>query len=82
MKVDDMARLERRERMMVRWMCGVHLMNGMVCAELNSQLGIECITDVVRRDLSPCGDIHVGHFKKHELNMNQTSVVWSCGENG
>jgi len=25
MKVEDMARLERMERMMVRWMCGVHL---------------------------------------------------------
>jgi len=24
MKVEDMARLEQMERMMVRWMCGVH----------------------------------------------------------
>jgi len=40
MKVEDMARLERMEQMMVRWMCGVHLKSRMATAELNSQLGI------------------------------------------
>jgi len=35
--------------MMVRCMCGVYL-NGITArAELNSRLGIECTTDVVRR---------------------------------
>jgi len=46
MKLEDMARLERTERMMVRLMCGVHLNNR---AELNNRFGIECITDVIRR---------------------------------
>jgi len=41
--VEDMARSERTEQM-TRWMCGIHLR-----VELDSQLGIECITDVVRR---------------------------------
>jgi len=49
MKVEDMARLERTKPMMVRWMCGVHLQSRRASAELNSQLGIECITDVVKR---------------------------------
>jgi len=48
-KVEDMARLARTEQMMVRWMCGVHLKSRTASAELNSRLGIECITDVVRR---------------------------------
>jgi len=49
MTVEDMARLEKTERMMVRWMCGIHLKSRMASAELNSQLGIKCIIDVVRR---------------------------------
>jgi len=48
-KVENMARLGRMERLMVRWMCGVHLKSRKASAELNSRLGIECITDVVRR---------------------------------
>jgi len=36
--------------MVVRWMCSVHLLKSRTAsAELNSRLGIECITDVVRR---------------------------------
>jgi len=46
-KVEDMARLERTERMMVRWICGVHLKSRTASAKLNSRLGLECITDVV-----------------------------------
>jgi len=48
MKVEYMVRLARMERMMIRWMCGVHLTSRTVSAKLNSRLGIECITDVVR----------------------------------
>jgi len=48
MKV-DIARLERTERMMVRWMCGAHLKSRKPNAELNGQLGIECLTNVVRQ---------------------------------
>jgi hypothetical protein len=49
MKVEDMHRLERTERMMVRWMCGVTLKNKVSSAELNRWLDIESVADVVRR---------------------------------
>jgi len=50
MKVEDVARLERRtERMTARWMFDVQVLSRTSCAELNSQLVIECISDVVRR---------------------------------
>ena len=49
MKVDDMQRQERTERMMVRWMCGVTLKNKKSSEELREYLGIESVTDVVRR---------------------------------
>jgi len=44
MKVEAIARVEITERMMVRWMCGVHFKRRTASAELNSRLGIECIT--------------------------------------
>jgi hypothetical protein len=49
MKVDDMHRLERTERMMVRWMCGVSLKNRVSNEELNSRLAVEQVADVVRQ---------------------------------
>src|SRR5260221_708833 len=49
MKVEDMRRLERAERMMVRWMCGVTLKDRKTNEELLGRLGIECVFDVVRR---------------------------------
>jgi len=33
----------------MRWMCGIRLKSRTAWAELNSRLGIECITNVVRR---------------------------------
>jgi hypothetical protein len=48
-RVEDMQRLERTERMMVRWMCGVSLKNKVPSVELNRRLDIESVTDVVRR---------------------------------
>jgi len=48
-KVENMARLMRTERIVVRLISGVHLKNRTASAELNSRLGIQCITDVVRR---------------------------------
>jgi hypothetical protein len=48
MKVDDMQRLERAERMMVRWMCGVSLKNRISCEELNRRLSVVGVADVVR----------------------------------
>ena len=47
--VEDMQRLERTERMMVRWMCGVRLSDKKASEELLSQLEIESVSVVVRR---------------------------------
>src|SRR5258706_301013 len=49
MKVEDMQRLKRKERMMVRLMCGVTLRDRKRSEELLSRLGIERISEVVRR---------------------------------
>jgi hypothetical protein len=49
MKVEDMQRLQRAERMMVRWMCGVTLRDMLSSKELNERLGIVGVEDVVRR---------------------------------
>ena len=49
MKVADMNRLERTERMMVRWMCGVSLKDRNLTADLYHSLGIENVAEVVRR---------------------------------
>jgi len=49
MKLEDMHRLERNERMMVRWMCGVTLKDKKSSAALLSRLGIDCVEEIVRR---------------------------------
>ena len=49
MKADDLKSLERTERMMVRWMCGVSLKGRRHSEDLCNLLGINCVADVVRR---------------------------------
>ena len=49
MKADDLRSLERTERMMVRWMCGVSLKDRRRSEDLCNLLGINCVVDVVRR---------------------------------
>ena len=49
MTVENVHRLERAERAMVRWMCGVTLKNRTRSDELLERLGVESITDVIRR---------------------------------
>ena len=44
-----MKRLDRTERMMIIWMCGVKLSDRKANAELLSRLGIESVSAVVRR---------------------------------
>ena len=44
-----MERLERTERMMIRWMCGVTLKNRSSSQELRERLQVDCLTEVVRR---------------------------------
>jgi len=48
-KVEDMQRLERTERMMIRWMCGASLKGGISSEDLSRRLGVERVADVVRR---------------------------------
>jgi hypothetical protein len=48
-KTEDMQRLERTERMMVRWMCGASLKDRISSDDLNRRLGVEGVADVVRR---------------------------------
>jgi len=49
-----MQRLERTEKMMVRWMCGVSLKNqrerSISTENLRDRLGIDSVTDVVQHD--------------------------------
>jgi hypothetical protein len=48
-RVEDLARLERTERMMVRWMCGVSLKDRIPSVELLERLHIVDVAEVVRR---------------------------------
>ena len=47
--IEDVQRMERAERMMVRWMCGVSLKNRISSAELYGRLGVEEVAVVMRR---------------------------------
>ena len=43
MKAEDVQRLERTERMMIRWMCDVRLNDKKASTELLSRLDIESV---------------------------------------
>ena len=49
MKADDLRNLEKTERMMVRWMCGVSMKDRKRSEDLCNLLGINRVADVVRR---------------------------------
>ena len=49
MKVEDERKLERAERMMVRWMCGITLGDRIPSIELCKWLGIEDVVAVMRK---------------------------------
>jgi len=49
MRVEGVHGLERAERMMVRWMCGVTLKDRRRSEDLLDRLGIESIAVLVRR---------------------------------
>ena len=49
MKVANLQSLERTERMMVRWMCGVSLKDRKCSVDFYSLLGVESVAEVVRR---------------------------------
>jgi len=47
-KTEDMQHLERTERMIIRWMCGVSLKNRISSVKFNGLLGVEGVAYVVR----------------------------------
>ena len=49
MKIANLQSLERREWMMVRWMCGVSLKDRKHSMDLYSLLGVQSVADVVKR---------------------------------
>ena len=49
MNAERESKLERAEMRMVRWMCGVSLREKKTNAELRESMGIEKISDVMRR---------------------------------
>ena len=62
MKAEDMQRLERTERMIIRWMCGVRLSDKKASAELLCRLDIESVSVVVR-----CGRLRwFGHVERKQ----------------
>ena len=58
------AKLERAEMRMVRWMCGVSLREKKTNAELRESMGIEKISDVMRRSRLRW----MGHVLRKEWN--------------
>ena len=64
MKADDLRSLERTERMMVRWMCGVSLKDRKRSEDL-CNLGINCVADHVAR----CGRLRwFGHLERKSVD--------------
>jgi len=49
MRVKDMQRLQRAERMMVQWMCGVTLKDRITWEEWLGRVGVESVSLLVRR---------------------------------
>ena len=47
--MEEIRKLERAERMMIRWMCGVTLKDRCKSRELRKRLDIQDVADVVRR---------------------------------
>ena len=63
-KAEDLARLRRAERMMVRRMCGVSLKDRKRSDELLNRLGIECVENKIQR-----GRLRwFGHVERKEEN--------------
>src|SRR5579864_3995388 len=48
-KIEDVRRLVRTERAMVRWMCGIRLKDRKSSDELLGRLGVEDVVKIVRR---------------------------------
>ena len=49
MRPEELRRLERAERMMIRWMCRVTLKDRCRSEELRKRMDIEDVADVIRK---------------------------------
>ena len=47
MRIEELRRLKRAERMMIRWMCGVTLKNRYKSEEFRKRMDIEDVADVI-----------------------------------
>ena len=80
-KAEELARLRRAERMMVRRMCGVSLKDRKRSDELLNRLGIECVENKIQR-----GRLRwFGHVERKEENnwvkkMHKNECDWSGGQ--
>ena len=73
MKVKDKQRLERTEKMIVRWLCGVTLRNRLTSEELRNRLSIEAVTEIVRH-----GSLRwFGHVERKADDDCVKSVIFS-----
>ena len=80
-KVEDMQRLERAEKSMVRWMCGVSLKNGCKSEDLLQRLGVESITSVMRRGrLRWYGHVERKPSKDWTSKCRYVEVEGKCGK--
>jgi len=70
MRVEELRRLERAERMMIRWMCGATLKDRCRSEELRKRLDIEDVADVVRKS-------RLGWFG-HVERKNEGDWVSAC----
>ncbi|MBJ5496486.1 hypothetical protein JGG50_25215, partial [Salmonella enterica subsp. enterica serovar Typhimurium] len=51
MKKEHVEKLVRTEMRMIRWMCGAKLSDRRASAELREQVGVEAVSDVLRRNM-------------------------------
>ena len=73
MRVADLQRLERTERMMVRWICGVTLKDRRSSAELLDLLSVVGVGDMVR-----CGRLRwFGHVER-KVHASENDWVSKC----
>ena len=74
MRVEELRRLERAERM-IRWMCGVTLKDRCKSEELMKRLDIEDVADVIRKSRLRW----FGHLERTETGY-QLAEIWFSQE--
>ena len=70
LKVVDITRISRADKMMIRWMCNVSLQDGRSSDELRDRLGIPDITEVLRKNRL--------RWFEHVMGMNAGNPASTC----